>query len=285
MVTGVDNMRYQKETLLKIQNLEKMILQDFHRICAENNIEYFIMYGSGIGVERHKDIIPWDDDIDIAMLREDHDRVLSIIKKEYSDKYLVLNFEENNNFPITTTQLVLKGTKFRVKEFEGIDCDFGIYLDIFPLDYLSDNPKKARKQLNKAWFYNKLLMLRNMPSPKLPFKGVKGKIVKFACVMIHKILKIFRVNRKKIYYKYMEQAKKYTRTKRITFFGSTTPGTSTFEIRDILPTVEKPFGDFIVKVPCKNDKILRYLYGDYMILPPKEDRINHNPIELDFGKY
>lgn len=278
-------MQYSEEKLKKVQNLEKMILRDFHDICKANDIDYFIMYGSGIGVERHKDMIPWDDDIDVGMLRKDMEKVIEIIKRDYSDKYYILNFEENNNFPIVTTQITLKGTKFRVKEFENIDCDFGIYLDVFPLDYVSEDEKLAKKQLKKAWFYNKLLILRNMGGPKLPFKGIKGKIIEAVCEMIHGMLKIFGVKATKIYGKYMKQVLKYTDTGKIGFFGSTMAGTEVFDRNALFPTAEKPFGDSVVRVPHDNDTVLRILYGDYMVMPPEDERINHCPIELDFGKY
>lgn len=279
------NMKYKKEVLLKVQALEKMILQDFHNICKKHGADYFIMYGSGIGVERHKDMIPWDDDIDVGMLREDFNKIISVIKKDYSDKYEILNFEENNKFPIVTTQIILKGTKFRVKEFKEIDCNFGIYLDVFPFDYVSNEKKEAEKQMKKAWFYNKLLILRNMGGPKLPFKGWKNRAVEIICNIIHGGLKLFHINPQKIYKNYMKQTAKYKDTDRIGFFGATMPGTEIFYKKDIFPVIEKPFGDSVVKVPYNNDKILRHLYGDYMKLPAKEDRVNHCPIELDFGAY
>lgn len=83
----------------------------------------------------------------------------------------------------------------------------------------------------------------------------------------------------------MKQTAKYKDTDRIGFFGATMPGAEIFYKKDIFPVIEKPFGDSVVKVPYNNDKVLRHLYGDYMKLPAEEDRVNHCPIELDFGTY
>lgn len=278
-------MVYTQEMLKKVQALEKMMLKDFHNICQKYEIPYSIMWGSAIGVLRHKDIIPWDDDIDIALMRDDMMRLIDIIKKEYSDKYFVLNYFENENYPLMTTHIVLKDTRFVVCEFEGLDCPFGIYLDIFPIDYISEDEKKAKRQFKRAWFYNKLFILRSMGTPKVSVPGWKGNMVRFACKVIHGLFKVLHISKKSIYNAYLKEVQRYKDTTMVSMFESTMPRTKGYRYSDIFPVEEKEFADFKVMLSKNIDNILRDEYGDYMQLPPVEARQNHNPVIVEFGKY
>lgn len=278
-------MKYKDDILQKVQQLEKEMLFEIHDICVENDINYVILFGSAIGVMRHKDFIPWDDDIDIGLPREDMNKLISIIQENYSEKYEILNFDTNKNFPLMTTHIILKGTKFVVPEFKGIKCNFGIYLDVFPLDYVAEDGKQRKKQLNKAWFYSKLMILRSMGGPKLPVKGIIGKIAKGLCWIIHILLKVFHISRRWIHNGYMKQAVKQSETSIIGHLASTKPGEFCYRYNDLFPPKLKDFGEQKVYVANNCDKILRQNYGDYMIMPDVNNRINHTPIVLDFGKY
>lgn len=278
-------MVYTQELLQKVQNLEKMMLKDFHDICQQNDIEYSIMWGSAIGVLRHKDIIPWDDDIDIALMRDDMMRLIEIIKREYSDKYFVLNYLENENFPLMTTHIVLKDTKFVVCEFEGLDCPFGVYLDIFPIDFISEDEKKAKWQFKRAWVYNKLFILCSMGTPKVSVRGWKGSMIRFACEMLHALFKVLHISKRSIYNAYLKEVQRYKNTSMVSMFESTLPRKTGYHYSDIFPVEEKEFANFKVMISKNIDNILYNEYGNYMQLPPEEERQNHNPIIVELGKY
>ena len=125
---------YEPEQLKHLQKLEMEILTDFKRICDENNLIYFGYAGTGIGALRHKGYIPWDDDIDISMPRKDYERFMELVTEQMGDKYEVLNTETDINYPLATTRLVLKGTKFREYSMKDVDCNWGIFLDLYALD-------------------------------------------------------------------------------------------------------------------------------------------------------
>lgn len=278
-------MVYTQELLEKVQNLEKMMLKEFHEICKEHDITYSVMYGSALGVVRHKDTIPWDDDVDIALMRDDMMRLLEIIKKDYADKYLVLNYFEDEKFPLMTTHIVLKGTKFVVPEFINIDCPFGVFLDVFPIDYVSDDPKKARGQFRRAWFYNKLFILRSLGTPKILVPGWKGSLVGFACKVIHGLLKVLHVSKKRIYNAYLKEVQRYKNTSTVSMFETTMPRKTGHPYSDIFPVEEREYADFKVYVSKNIENFLADEYGDYMQLPPVEARQNHNPAIVELGKY
>ncbi len=85
--------------LTKVQNVMKEILDEFVRICDENNLTYFLVYGTLLGAVRHKGFIPWDDDIDVAMPRADYNKLIEIYKSKNDPDYYLIT---NENSPINT---------------------------------------------------------------------------------------------------------------------------------------------------------------------------------------
>ena len=137
---------YDEETLQKIQQTEMEILKDFIEVCEKHNLTYFGIAGTGIGALRHQGFIPWDDDIDVAMPRDDFERLVRFIEKEKGDKYLIMDTKHYPNYPLMTTRITMRGTKFKEEALKSIDAPMGIFLDLYPLDKMSDDPKEAKKQ-------------------------------------------------------------------------------------------------------------------------------------------
>lgn len=104
---------YDEETLQKIQQTEMEILKDFIEVCEKHNLTYFGIAGTGIGALRHQGFIPWDDDIDVAMPRDDFERLVRFIEKEKGDKYLIMDTKHYPNYPLMTTRITMRGTKFK----------------------------------------------------------------------------------------------------------------------------------------------------------------------------
>lgn len=155
---------YDEATLKKVQQTEMEILRDFIKVCDENNLTWFGDAGSGIGAIRHKGFIPWDDDIDVMLPRKDFDKMMEVIKRDYSDKYSIANVETMKNYPLMTTRIMMKGTTFIEEPLKNIKCDLGIFLDVYPLDNISDDEEELKKQAKAAWFWSKLLILRDRKS-------------------------------------------------------------------------------------------------------------------------
>ena len=196
---------YEPEQLKHLQKLEMEILTDFKRICDENNLIYFGYAGTGIGALRHKGYIPWDDDIDISMPRKDYERFMELVTEQMGDKYEVLNTETDINYPLATTRLVLKGTKFREYSMKDVDCNWGIFLDLYALDNAADGKLAYWWQMWTAWFWGKLLILRSIPRPYLYVHGLTAKLVTAACVAGHYIMKQLGISKEWLYMK-MEKA-------------------------------------------------------------------------------
>lgn len=278
---------YDEETLQKIQQTEMEILKDFIEVCEKHNLTYFGIAGTGIGALRHQGFIPWDDDIDVAMPRDDFERLVRFIEKEKGDKYLIMDTKHYPNYPLMTTRITMRGTKFKEEALKSIDAPMGIFLDLYPLDKMSDDPKEAKKQARDAWFWSKILILRSIPFPMLGFTGWKKKVIHAICGLAHLGLKILHVPRLWIYKKTYEAETRYNhyeKTERLDFFCDTTPYMNLYYLKDIYPLRKLPFEDIELNFPCNIDRNLRAMYGDYMQLPPEEKRKNHYPFELQFPR-
>ena len=100
---------YEPEVLRKLQKAEVEILKDFDALCEKHGIDYFVCGGTAIGGVRHQGFIPWDDDIDIGMTREDYEHFLKVADSEYGDKYGVINPDRDSSFPAILTKWYRKG--------------------------------------------------------------------------------------------------------------------------------------------------------------------------------
>ena len=277
---------YNPDELAKIHEMELGILKDFIGVCEKHNLTYFGMAGPGLGAVRHQGFIPWDDDIDIAIPRKDFDILIKVFEEEYSDKYHILNTQHNPDYPLPTTRICINGTKFVERFFTEINCDFGIFLDVFPFDNLADNRWRRFWQLWIAWFWGKLIILRSIKNPYLSFGGFGGKIIRFICAMVHYVLRGLHISKKWLHRRCMHTLKKFNdkETRLIGFPCDTSPHYNTISRDKVFPLIEMEFEGMMLKFPNDTHYMLEMTYGpDYMQLPPVEKRKTHFPAYLDFG--
>ncbi len=274
---------YEPEVLKKLQQYELEMLKDFIKICKENDITYFGLAGTGIGALRHGGFIPWDDDIDLGLLYEDYLRLLEIYKRDYSDKYQLVNACEFKTYPLMTTRICLKGTKFIEEAFKTVDCPLGIFLDIFPFYNVPQDAKLHKKQAKKAWFLGKLLVLKHLPFPNVPFKGFKAKLAHCATAVCWLLVNIL-FSHERLYNKILKECLRYQDkdTGKYEYFFDTINGNSIYSNDDIFPIREIPFESIYLDFPHKLEDKLTALYGDFMQIPPPEKIKNHHPHLLEF---
>ncbi len=126
------------EQLLDLQKTLNGILRDIISVCAKHHLRYFLGGGSALGAIRHHGFIPWDDDIDINMPREDHDRFVQVFRQEFGTKYWVHTPEETAGYGLLLSRVLLKGTSVRTREdFHNPEC--GAFIDIFVIENTYDN--------------------------------------------------------------------------------------------------------------------------------------------------
>ena len=273
---------YDEKTLKHLQNLELMILKDFIKICDENNLTYYMYAGSLLGSVRHNGFIPWDDDLDVIMFRDDFERFKKIFIASNNDKYELLCNETNEDYFHLLAKLMLKGTKFEEPWVSQVDFHIGINMDIFVLDDLSDAGFKRNYQLKKSFLYNKLLIMSKIRLDDLP---LLTKIVTHAG---YHVLNLFRITPSFLNRRCLNFLKKYRDENCECVFDISATAEEypqIFKKEDFKSIKKIAFEDIEVNIPSGYDNILRSLYGEYMELPPEEDRYNHITENLDFGPY
>lgn len=276
---------YDKEILAKVKQVELGMLKDFIQICEKNNIDYFLLAGSALGAVRHKGMIPWDDDIDIGLCRDEYEKILDLIKKEYNNKYRIVNSEEKKSWFLMTSHIERKNTVFICDAWKDIDFSTGIFLDIYCIDKLASEQRKRNQQLWKAWFWGKLMILRATPNPVIALTGYKVKIIKIVCKLIHYVLKGFNISNQWLYNKAKKVITQYNETDS-EWYGwafETIPKKSIFRKDELFPTKICEFEGLQLRIPNKVENyLIRYFGNDYMTLPPEEKRHNHKPYKLVF---
>ena len=242
---------YEDKELKRLQSMEMGILKDFMKICDENGLRYFGVAGTGIGAIRHGGFIPWDDDIDIALPREDYEKFIKLVEEKMGDKYYVLNAEHNPNFPLMTTRLCIRGTKFVENALKNINCDLGIFLDIYAYDNYPDNDFLFFIQKWRAWFFSKLLILRSIPEPVIFQTGFLGVVIKAVCRFVHHAMVFLRIDKKALYRKCKSICTMYnnTETKRFGYPCDTDANTNMLYKRRTFPCRKWKFEDVELNFP------------------------------------
>lgn len=275
---------YEPETLKKLQQAEITILKDFDDLCSKNGVEYFVCGGTALGGIRHGGFIPWDDDIDLGMTRENYDKFLKIARTDR--RYDYINPEVDIKFPVMITKWYRKGTLFLNEELQGLGFNLGIAIDIFCFDRVPNDEKCFRKQALTAWFFGKLMILRRISKPNLYYDGVKAKMIAACLWIMSSMMKILHISPRFLYNCANKAVQKYknSATERVAYLFDPTPYTSVVRLDDIYPIVRRKFEGIELSYPCHVEKYLERRYGDdYMELPPENKRHNHAPKELVLG--
>lgn len=276
---------YEKEVLERLQACELEILEDFIAICKEKKLTYFATAGTGLGAIRHGGFIPWDDDIDVCLPRRHFEKCIQAFNDQYSDKYYILNADYDENYPLMTTRICIKETVFKEALLGEVDCPFGIFLDVYPYDNLSDNKVMRTIQLHSTWFFSKLIILRSIKEPYLAFEGTKRTIIMKICSFVHNMLVKLNIKKKTLIRLCKKCSTSYNHkvTEAMGFPSDTDPNWNTVYRSQIYPLRKMKFEHLEINVPNNLEAILTKFYGDdYMTLPPIEKRKTHYPKELRF---
>ncbi len=277
---------YDQETLDRVQKTQAGILKDVLDLCKRHVIDTFIIFGSALGVVRHGGFIPWDDDIDIGIFREDLPRFVKAAKEELGDKYEFLTCETNLNYACTVTHFQKKGTKFVSRDVKNCDYTPGINIDIFVYDHLADGYLARKRQFFVTWFLGRLLYLSGKGTPFIPYTGFKKKAAEFICGMARLGLRILHITPLKVYRRFQKECQRYNgrKTECYCAFETPKPWLNAMKKSDVYPLKKMPFRDFFVYIPKNTDQLLTRIFGDYMQLPPEDKRVNHRPYVIDFGE-
>lgn len=279
-------MQYSDSDLKKLQRLELRILKDVDRVCGELGLTYFLDSGTVLGALRHGGFIPWDDDIDIGMPRDDYDRFMVEAPMLLGEEYVVSTPEVNPNQAPLFGKVWLCGTRFATAETVEAGFDPGIFVDVFPYDALSRDAAIAAKQRRSCRFWQSVSYLVHAKSIVVPHEGALGAVERAACGVTHLIARgLF--SRDKLLERFNEAATCSNDPEHasddliVMAYASYGP----YNRSMMLPTSVVSFEGIEFPAPHDPEAYLEQLYGNWRELPPVEKRRNHAPIELDFGPY
>lgn len=269
------------EVIKKMRDIQIEMLIEFDRICRENNINYQLFAGTLLGAVRHKGYIPWDDDIDVCMLRDDYNNFLKVAKEELKEKYyLEVPSDEKSLFSFV--KMRKKNTEQIESYMEKRSTYNGIFIDIFQMDKVPNNKFKAR--LHQIRLNN----LHRIRAAKINTEN-KSKLR-------NNIKKIYNyIYRKNIHYyvkKIDEVADKYNKNDEFKYVAhlTCTPSKKNYSgfiysINDFSNEVMFEFEGRKYPGPQRYHELLTQQYGDYMTPPPKNKRFPHHGVSrLSFGK-
>ena len=268
--------------LRKLQLIELEILKEVVKICEEENLTYYISGGTFLGAVRHKGFIPWDDDIDIAMPREDYEKFRLVANKRLPEGYLYRNFKDDDS--IKTCFSRVENKTIKVKDTSAIKEDVrNAWIDIFPLDGM---PKSKIKFFIRKYY---LLYLRMMfqysqfsqiVNQDLPNRPLHEKIL----IKIGKIIPFEKIlNTRKYMYKIDKELKKSGKESiyYMNFLGI-------YKFRSVMNKKEiygngslYDFEGLKFNGPSNYDKYLTQIYGNYMSIPKKKDQNKHHTEVID----
>ena len=278
-------MQYEQATLRRLQMMELEILEAIHSVCREHGITYFLDSGTVLGARRHGGFIPWDDDIDLGMPREDYERFLEVAPAALGERFCVTCSRMNPRQAALFAKVMLTGTRFVTDETEEAGFDQGVFVDIFPYDAVCAESNAAKRQRKRCMMWQSISYLYHSKHIVVPHKGAMGTIETIACRVAHYAVRALfspeRINRG--FDKVAMIAKDDSKADML--MVSSYAATEPFPKSMLLPPSVICFEGKEFFAPADVEGYLRTQYGQtWNQLPPEDQRRNHAPKELYLGK-
>ena len=246
-------------TLQEHQQALACMLQEFDRVCRELNITYWLYAGSLLGAVRHRDFIPWDDDLDVLMPRQDYEKLLREGSKVLGREHFCIQGEFSEHWPMFFSKLRLNGTTC-LEPFHPKDklIHQGVCMDIFPCDNGFDSELGRKIQ----FLCSKVVIAKGLDAEGYDTDSMAKKIFIALC----------RFLPGRIFHRIVRGPEKTGRWLHSFLGAASRYSKSVYPSAIFGETVQVPFGGGCYPAPAQYDQLLTILYGDYMQIPPEADR-------------
>ena len=266
-----------EDQLRKLQLAQLDILNRVVDICKKFNFKYYLIGGTLIGAVRHKGFIPWDDDIDIAMPREDYDKFIEVAMQELNYPYKVVHYSTDESYKYYLLNIV--NQEIEVTQQKVTPITSNVWIDILPIDGVPNNIFSRTLFKFRILYYRALVGFTNIDTIRDKKRNVIEKIlIKFAKVIpIGKVLdrKKIRIKNDKLLRKYKYDKCEYVGT----YFGN-------YGFHEIVPKnyfgngTSVTFEGIEFCAPERVDEYLTHMYGDYMKLPPEDKQVGNHILNV-----
>ncbi len=237
-----------------------VLLREFDRVCQKLNISYVLFAGTMLGAVRHQGFIPWDDDLDVMMLREDYDRFLREADSVLDHKKFFLQKEFSEHWPMFFSKLRLNGTtcleKFHPKDPE---MHQGVYMDIFPCD----NAAKTELGRRVQFFCSKVVIAKALSRRGYETDSRKKKLFMAVC----------RLLPEKLFHRLTIRGRQDSTMVHSFFAAASDYGINVYPRAWFLEKKAVRFEDGEYPISAEYDRLLTQLYHDWHTLPSEEDRV------------
>ena len=275
-------MKYAKDDLARLHQELYRTLAEVIRVCEVCKIPYFIQGGSAIGALYNKGIVPWDDDIDVGMTRENYERFLREAPAHLSSEYFLEWFGSESNTPFYFAKVKRNNTLFVEEIWRHMDIHHGIFVDVFPYDRIPDNKLLEKLHRFSAKFWINCFMAKEVWLWKHCGKcEIDEPLPKswIGCAAIRLVVSM--MSRKALYKKMNRVLGRYNswNTKYVNIVRMPKDQIARADIEN---PVDMEFGGMMVKAPRNIEVYLRHHYPNLRPVLPEEEQINHAPYRLIF---
>ena len=265
--------RVQQDTLL--------ILHEVDRICRENNIGYFLCAGSLLGCLRHGGFIPWDDDIDLGMLRDDYERFLQVAPSAIDPRFFVQNRRTDPDVEYLFTKVRLSGTEYVTDYTRYRNQEKGISIDVFPFDKApveSAEFEAYAKEAQRLVLAHRAVA-RHRVTEDFPRRKARNLMEFIGHIMMDKRNKPYNSEAlNKTQQEYERFVTQYNDDPSADYAVSHVAYLTYLPLKDLLPYRQAKFEDGMFPIPNNPDPLMSMQFGDYMSEPPKHQRHGHRVI-------
>lgn len=277
-------MKYNSDILRYLHEQLYDVLGEVVRVCDEASIPYFIQGGTAIGAHFFDDIVPWDDDIDIGMTRDNYERFLREAPALLGEEYQLQEFTTEPETPFYFAKVRKRGTRFVEREWVGIPIEEGIYIDIFPYDLVPDDEAKRAAQRARVGFWVNCFTAKSVWLWRWFGKPNNGVVLPkswLSCAAIR--LVVATHTKTQIYNRLKRELTRYNNTS-ATYYNIVRMPKDMIAREAILHPERRKFGELDVWAPSDLERYLRSHYGDIQKWLPEDKRLNHAPEILSFGR-
>lgn len=270
----------EQDVLRKVQLIQLEMAKEVKRVCDENGIRYFLYRGTFLGAVRHHGFIPWDDDMDIGMLRADYEKFCRIAPQKLGSEYCFQNWHTDENYALPFGKVRKRNTVFVEAKCARLP-ENGIYIDIYPLDFAPEGEKQRKALARKLLHLFRVKLMKSGYTPWMEDDRILWK--KRIGYLVYQALATF-VSQEVLVRKY-EALVAAVPASGTVYEQSALPIAYYFDASLFREMADYPFEDTVFAAPRQYDAFLSTLYGDYMCLPPADKRENRHQIqELDLGE-